>query len=142
MWRFYVAVGLVWVAFMPPLFTRGACSAELADESARVSLDAQKLEDPTSALGYWQARAVPVSILTPAQCRARKPRFLSRCGSGPLVYATVPVKNLVCRYYRDDEIKVLLQYDDVGRLAGLRTDMSPFRTFPIPFTQRYVDWGR
>jgi hypothetical protein len=68
---------------------------------------------------------VPVSLITLEQCRQVKPRFLSCCGSGPLVRAEVPVKNKACSLYRDDSIKVTLRYGERGRWEGLDTDMAP-----------------
>jgi hypothetical protein len=142
MWRFYAAVVLVWLALAPPLFTGGACSAEFDDENARLARDGNQLVSAESAKKYFQSRGVPVSLITLDRCRQVKPRFLSRCGSGPLVYAEVPVNNKICRFYRDDTIKVQLQYGERGRWAGLATDMAPFKSLPIPLTSKAIDWGR
>lgn len=142
MWRFYAAVVLVWVALAPPLFTGGACSAEFDAENQRLARDGRQLVNAESAKRYFQSRGVPVSLITLEQCRQVKPRFLSRCGSGPLVRAEVPVQSKVCSFYRDDAIKVTLRYGERGRWEGLDTDMAPFKSLPIPFTSKAIDWGR
>jgi hypothetical protein len=142
MWRFYAAVALVWAALAPPLFTDGACSAEFDAEDALLARDGHRLVNAESARSYFQSRGVPVSLITLDRCRQVKPRFLSRCGSGPLVYAKVPVKNKVCSFYRDDAITVQLRYNERGRLEGLDTNMAPFKSLPIPFTDKAIHWGR
>jgi hypothetical protein len=142
MWRFYALIGIVWLCLMPPLFTAGACTAQYAEVSARLSRDAARLGQSPSALAYWREQGVPVSAISPEQCRAAKPRFLARCGIGPLVYAEVPVANLICRIYRDEAVRVQLHYDERDWLIGMRADMKPYKSLPVPFTTRYVDWAR
>lgn len=142
MWRVYALIALVWVVLLPPFFTAGACTAQFDAESDRLKADAGKVRMADAALKYWAGRGVPVATLTADECRQAKPRFLSRCGSGTLVYVKVPVENQVCRVYRDSEIKIQLQYDENGRLAQLVTDMNPFKSFPIPFTGKSLDWAR
>ena len=142
MWRVYAAIVLAWVLLMPPLFTDGACTAEFNAEASRIEADVPRIRTYDAAMHYWAERHQPVAIVTQDDCRRAKPRFLSSCGSGPLVYAKVPVRNLVCRIYRDDEIKVQLHYDEHGRLARIATDMDPFKSLPIPFTNITVHWAR
>jgi hypothetical protein len=142
MWRFYAAVALVWLVLMPPLFTGGACTAEFDTEAERVSRDNSRLLTPESARDYFRSRDVPVSLLTSRECRDRKPRFLDRCGPGSLVYAKVPVKNTICSIYRDEDIKLLMQYDERGHLTRFNADMAPFKSLQIPLTTTLIHWGR
>jgi len=142
MWRVYAVIVVVWLALLPPLFTAGACTAQFDAESAKLQADAAKIRTVESALQYWASRSLPVATLSVDECRQAKPRFLSRCGSGPLVYVKVPVENQVCRVYRGSEIKVQLQYDEFGRLARMAIDMNPFKTFPIPFTSHAIHWAK
>src|SRR5215470_8490546 len=114
MWRVYAVIGLVWLALVPPFFTNGACTAEFEGEVTKLQADIARLRTATAAEQYWTSRAVPMATISAAQCRQAKPRFLAHCGSGPLVYARVPVKNQLCRLYRDSEVKVQLQYDERG----------------------------
>jgi hypothetical protein len=142
MWRFYVALALVWLGLAPPLFTDGACTAEFESHSARIAADRAAIRTPESAMNYWRSRLVPAALLTLDDCRRAKPRFLDHCGPGPLVYARVPVNNWVCRLYRDDEVRVQLHYDDLGRLLRVQTDMNPFKFVRVPYVNATVYWAR
>jgi len=142
MWRLYVVILLVWLALMPPWFTAGRCTAEFEAESARLQADMARIRKADAALAYWQARGVPFTTLSADDCRRVRPRWLDRCGLGPLVHAKVPVQDKVCKVYRDSEIRIQLQYDELGRLARMATDMNPFRSLPIPFTDVTLHWAR
>jgi hypothetical protein len=142
MWRIYAIIALVWVALLPPLFTGGSCTAQFEGESSRLQANIAQLRTVESAERYWAGWSLPVATLSVDQCGQSKPRFLSRCGSGPFIYIRVPVENQVCRLYRDSEIKIQLQYDELGRLSRMATDMNPFKSFPVPFTSIVVHWAR
>src|SRR5216117_1729692 len=86
--------------------------------------------------------ALPISVVSAEQCRRAKPRFVAACGSGVLVHVVVPVQNRICRFYRDDEIRVQLQYDDRNRLARMVTEMNPFRSLPLPWLGFALHWAR
>ena len=90
---------------MPPLFTGGACTAEFEAEAARLEADRVRLKTPSSASEYLRGLGVAHSVASVDDCRRAKPRWLQSCGGGPIVHAAVPVSNLVCRIYRDDEIR-------------------------------------
>lgn len=62
-----------------------------------------------------------------------KPRFLDRCGSGPLVVVEVPVSNWVRKAYRDDATRIQLHDDERHRLIRIVSDMKPFRYLPLPW---------
>lgn len=140
--KLIVGVGVVWVSLSPPLFTNGSCTAEFESETALLERDAGEMRSSAAADAYFTRRSVAHAIMSVDQCRSRKPRHLDRCGDGPLVIAKVPVKNLVCRLYRDDEIAVWLQYDARDRLVRQQVDMNPFRSLPIPFTSLVIHWAR
>ena len=140
--KILIPVAIAWIALMPPLFTDGACTAEFNQESARLEKDGKSLRSSVLADTYWRERSVAHVVLSVDQCRKAKPRFLARCGDGPLVVAKVPVKDTICRIYRDDEIRVVLQYDDRDRLSRLQVDMNPFKSLPIPFTGLMLHWAR
>jgi len=137
-----LVVGAAWIALSPPLFTGGACSAEFDQETRRLDQDPKALRTPAAARAYFSERSVPFSVITTEQCRKAKPRYLSRCGDGPLLVARVPVSNTICRIYRDDEIAVRLQYDDRDRLQRMVVDMSPFKSLPLPFGWGAIHWAR
>ena len=142
MWRVYVLIVIAWVVLLPPFFTAGACTAQFDAESDKLKSDASRIRTVEAALQYWASRSMPIATLSAEECHKAKPRFLSRCGSGPLVFVKVPVENQVCRVYRDSEIKVQLQYDEYGRLVRMATDMNPFKSFPVPFTSTVLHWAR
>lgn len=142
MWRFYLAVALIWLILLPPLFTDGACTAEFDVEAATIGTDGPRILTVDAARQYWASRHQPIAVLTRDDCRRVKPRFLAQCGAGTLVIAKVPVRNAVCRIYRDGDILVQLQYDDFGRLARVATDMAPFKSLHIPYTSISLHWAR
>src|SRR5258708_36657809 len=109
-------VGLGGLVLLPPLFTGGACTAA----------DQKSLATPALAQAYWSSRQVPISVVSAEQCRRGKPRFVEVCGSGVLVHAVVPVQNRICRFYRDDGIRVQLQYANRNPLAPRITRRNPF----------------
>ena len=142
MWRLAVLLALGWAAILPPLFTRGACTAEFEAESRRIDADRAGLPDPARAEDYWRKRAIAFYFVSNESCRRSRPRFVVECGGGPLIYARVPVRNEVCRVYRDDSILVQLQYDSRNRLARTQVDMAPFKSLPIPFMHTAIDWAK
>jgi hypothetical protein len=141
-WKFYALVAAIWIALMPPLFTEGACTAEYEAATKAVAAQGKRLNTSEGALQYWREQSVPVSLVTPEQCRQVKPRFSDRCGTGALVYATVPIQNVVCRVYRDDTIKIQLHYDEKDRLMRFRSDMKPYKSLPIPVAGVVIHWAR
>jgi hypothetical protein len=130
---FLVILALGWLAFLPPFFTHGACDAEFQQERAEVASNHAAFASVELARSYWQSKAVPVSVLSPDQCDHLTLKFLDTCGPGPLVYAAVPVKNRICRFYRDDSVTVQLGYDEHGQLQRVETDMKPSKSLTIPF---------
>ena len=142
MWKFVALLIVAWLVLMPPFFTEGACTAELTAESDRINADADTLTSSGVAVEYWRRRSIPQVLVSREQCLRVKPRFITECSDGPLVYAKVPVRNKICRIYRDDEIKVQLQFDDLDHLMRIRTEMSPYKSLPIPFTSKTIHWGR
>lgn len=142
MWKVFALVIVVWLSLMPPFFTEGACTGELKKESDRVNADAGRLTSSGVAVKYWRNRSVPLVLVSSDQCQRVKPRFVTYCGDGPLVFAKIPVKNKICRLYRDDEIRVQLQFDNLDHLTRITTEMSPYKSLPIPFTGKTIHWGR
>jgi hypothetical protein len=142
MWRLYSLIAIVWLALAPPLFTGGACTEEFEAITNQFLRQGRSLNSPDAALEHFRANGTPVSAITPERCRESKPRFMSRCGLGTTVYARVPVKNPICSFYRDSDIKVYLEYDDKGRPQRFNTDMAPYKSLPIPGTKKLIHWGR
>ena len=142
MLRIFAAVAIVWLALMPPFFTGGDCTRELDAETKRISEDRGRLGTPALGRDYWNDRAVSYSFLSDVQCRHARPGYIDSCSRGPLIIAHVPVKNAICRLYRDDEIRVQFYYDERERLERLQLDMNHYKSLPIPFVHKTIDWGR
>ena len=133
-------VAVIWLLLAPPLFTGGDCTKEFDAEQARVEREHAAIRGVKQAVAYWNARGVVPRVMTLDQCRRAKPRDLQSCPGGPIVQAAVPVKNLVCRIYRDDEIRVRFFYDERERMERVTVDMNPFHSLPLPgFT---IDWAK
>ena len=139
--KLLAGVAVVWAALMPPLFTNGACTAEYEAENARLEHERAAIKTPTAADAWYRSRNIPHALLSVDECRRRKPRNLASCGDGPLVIARVPVSNLVCRIYRDDEVAVMLQYDATDRLVRVESGMNPFKSLPLPWGGA-IHWAR
>ncbi|HEX4781654.1 MAG TPA: hypothetical protein VH301_12915 [Usitatibacter sp.] len=139
--KLVLGVAVVWLALAPPLFTDGACTAEYQAENARLEAGRDSIGTSVAADGWYSSRGVPHAVLSVDECRHRKPRNLPGCGEGITLVAKVPVTNLVCRIYRDDEIAVTLQYDARDRLARRYVEMNPFKSLPLPWGGA-LHWAR
>ena len=138
-----IACALAAAALMPPFFTRGACEAELDRVRSLLRGDQRFLGSPETAAAYfWRTATLPVHIVTAAACRRSKPSFVDSCGTGELLYVKVPVRNAVCRIYRDSDIGIRLQYDTNGRLDRVQSDMSPYRYIRLRWLGIYWSWGK
>ena len=139
---FLLILALGWLALMPPFFTHGACDAEFDQEATEVASNHETFRSPELARSYWESKAVSVSVLSADQCRHRILKFVDSCGSGLLVYAAVPVKNRICRLYRDESITVQFGYNEHGRLERVETDMKPFKSLKLPFIGKTLYWAK
>jgi hypothetical protein len=139
--KFLALVALIWLVLLPPLFTQGDCTREFDEEHARIERDRAKIRGAGPALQYWSERGIGARLVSVDNCRRAKPRDLQSCGSGPFVQASVPVRNIACKVYRDDEIRVRLFYDERDRLVQTAVEMKPFYSLPIPGFGS-VHWAR
>jgi hypothetical protein len=140
--KIIVVIVLVWLILMPPLFTDGACTAEFDQVSTQLQVHKKELATSASAQAFWGSRPVSMQVISASQCRVVRPRFVDDCGSGDLIYVEVPVKNRVCHYYRDSNIRVQLQYDRNGRLERELLEMNPFKYLALPWINKTFYWGR
>jgi hypothetical protein len=142
MLKFLAVLALAWLALMPPLFTGGDCTREFDAEAARIEADRAKMSTTPQAREYFAQRGAEQRFLSLEQCRRARLRFLGQCGPGSAIYASVPVKNVICRIYRDDAVTVQLHFSEKDRLARLQVDMAPYRTLPLPMLDTAVHWAR
>jgi hypothetical protein len=140
--RLFVVIALVWLAIMPPFFTDGACTAEFDAVARQIQDNKPSLASFTSAQAYWNSVHVPAQLITAAQCRVSRPRFVDSCGPGDLLIVVVPIQNKICHFYRDSDVRVQLEYDNHGRLRQLQADMKPFKFFSIPWLGFTLYWGK
>jgi hypothetical protein len=142
MWRVVVAVALFWAVILPPFFTQGACTAEFDAVARQIQDHRASFTESASARAYWNAVGVPVQVLTAAQCRTSRPRFIDSCARGDLLYLDVPIQNQICRVYRDSSVRVRFQYDERDRLRQFQADMKPFKVFSIPWLGITWYWAK
>lgn len=142
MWKFYLAVALVWLALMPPFFTNGACNAEFEAFSQKFRAEDPAFRKVKSAIDRLTAEGISHQVVTAEACRQVKPRFLDACPSGALIRAEVPVKNWVCSVYRDGNIRLTLVFNEKGWLEQFGGEMKPAKFFLIPVLEYRLYWGR
>ena len=142
MLRILAVLAIAWIVLLPPLFTAGECTREFERERARVEADRSRLGSVGQARQYWNARGVPYQVLGASQCQHARNAFITACPSGQLVLAGVPVRNVVCRLYRDDAVTVQLDYDSRDRLARIQSDMAPYKSLPLPALGFTLHWAR
>jgi hypothetical protein len=140
--KLLAVVAVTWLLLMPPLFTGGECTREFEAEAARIEADRASMTVAAQARDYFARRGAEQRFLSLQQCRLARLRFLGQCGPGATLYASVPVKNTVCRLYRDDAITVQLHFTEKERLARVQVDMAPYRTLPLPFLDTAIHWAR
>jgi hypothetical protein len=142
MLKLLALLAIVWAALLPPLFTDGACTREFDAEHARVEGDRARIGSLAQARHYWNEREVSYQVMTVDQCRRARAEVITTCGPGPLVFAYVPVRNLICRAYRDDSIQVQFHYDARDRLVRIQSDMAPYKSLPLPKLGFTLHWAR
>jgi hypothetical protein len=64
------------------------------------------------------------------------------CPGGPLLLVAVPVKNRVCRFYRDSSIRMQLGYNKLQQLVRMQTDMNPYHMLKLPMFAYELDWAK
>jgi hypothetical protein len=139
--KLYAVIALIWLALLPPLFTHGACTAEFDRAYTQVISNQNFFSTPEIALLRLRSEQWQASLLTPDACRHGRPRWVERCGYGPLVIAKRPVVNRICSLYRDDSIRAQLEFDEGNHLGRILIEMEPFKTLPLPFGWT-LHWAR
>ena len=136
-----VLVGLliigVLLAFVPPLLTRGRCTAEFnAVTNAYQGLRAE-FATLTQAQAYLRARALPYQLLPADRCDSIPTRDEAIvCPGGPVLLIALPVQEPVCRYYRDRTIRLQLGFNTKQQLVHLETNMRPYGILRL----RQIGW--
>jgi hypothetical protein len=130
------------IAVLPPFFTSGACTAEFDAASNEFERQRSELGNLTHAQAYLASRAIPYKVLTAERCASWPPRDVEVCPGGPLLLVALPVNNRICRYYRDESIRIQLGFNASLQLVRIQSDMSPFRMLKLPILGLEVDWAK
>jgi hypothetical protein len=136
------AVLLFWLIVLPPFFTGGACTAEFDSEVNRLAENQKSLVTLALAKAYWASRQVPVTELSAQQCHQTRLKSVGWCPPGALLYISLPVRNRICRFYRDSEIRIQLKYNERDVLIGKLIEMNPFKSSTLPGLGVTVNWAK
>ncbi|MBV9343367.1 MAG: hypothetical protein JOZ03_00070 [Gammaproteobacteria bacterium] len=133
---------VVLLAPLPPFFTNGACTAEFEQASSTFQQMRGEMRTLSAATDYLTAHHMPYATVTQERCEQAPPRDVEYCPGGPILVLSVPVRNVVCRYYRDATIRQQFGFNGHQQLVHLQTDMNPFRFRKLPFLDIELDWGK
>jgi hypothetical protein len=137
-----VFIILVLLLPIPPLFTAGACTAEFEQASGDFERLRGELLTVGTAVAYLSAHHMAYGTVSPERCELSPPRDVEVCPGGPILIVEVPVRNRVCRYYRDATIRQQLGFNRTEQLVRLQSDMNPFHFLKVPYLDIEVDWAR
>jgi hypothetical protein len=137
-----LVIGVLGAAWLPPVFTHGACTAEFDAVSNQLQAAKPEILTVEAARHYFAAHGMPYRLLTAAQCEAAPPADVDACPEGTLLVGAVPVANRVCRYYRDRTVRFQLGFNRLAQLVHIQTDMNPYRIFKLPIADLEIDLGK
>jgi len=140
---FVIALILGALAVMvPPFFTQGACTAEF--DAAGGVLEGLRPHFGTlsEAQSYLTSQSIPFRLVSAQRCESWPPRDVVVCPGGPILLFDQPVRNRVCRYYRDGTIRLQLGFNSSLQLVRLQTDMDPYRMIRLPLSGYELDWAK
>jgi len=137
-----LVTGVLGMAWPPPLFAHGACTAEFDAVSDQLQGAKPELLSLEAARRYLAMHGMPYQLLTAAQCEAAPPADVDACPDGALLVCAVPVANRVCRYYRDRTVRFQLRFNRLSQLVHIQTDMNPYRILKLPVADFEIDLGK
>jgi hypothetical protein len=129
---FYLVVIAGIAALIPPFFTHGTCTAEFDAVSDDVQRARPGLLTLSDAEHYLAQHGIGYQLLSAERCESAAPPDVVSCPGGPLLLGTVPVRNWVCRYYRDANVRVQLGFNSRSQLVIIQTDMNPYKILRLP----------
>lgn len=139
---FYLLVIAGIGAMLPPFFTRGACTAEFDAVSDSVQQARPGLLTLTDAEHYLAEHRIGYQLLSAERCETAAPPDVVSCPGGPLLLGAVPVKNAVCRFYRDANVRVQLGFNSRLQLVRIQTDMNPYKILRLPLVDGELDLAK
>ena len=132
-------VACVWLALLPPFFTHGKCGAEFAAATQEAHAARAALGTLEQAQAYLSAKALPYQLVTAERCDYWP--GVDACNGGPVLLVALPVKNRVCRYYRDGNVRLQLGFNSLQQLVRLQTDMKPPHVLKVPLLNVELYWA-
>jgi hypothetical protein len=129
-------------AMLPPFFTHGACTAEFDSASSALEGLRSRITTLAQAQTYFTSQAVPFRLLSAQRCESAPPRDVEVCPGGPILLMAEPVKDSVCRYYRDDSIRLQMGFNSSLQLVRIQSDMNPYRILRLPIAGYELDWAK
>jgi hypothetical protein len=130
---FWGLVVLAVAAALPPFFTHGACTQEFDAAGSLLEQARPELLRLTGAQQFLIAHGLGYRLISAERCESAPPREVESCPGGALLLGIVPVRNPICRYYRDNNVHFQLGFNTREQLVRIQTDMNPYRRLPIPF---------
>jgi len=137
-----VVAAVAALAWMPPLFTGGACTAEFDALSNQLQQSRAQILTLSAAESYLAAQGVHYQSLTDQQCEASTLSDIVSCPGGTLIIGSVPVRNRICHYYRDASVRFQLGFNHFSQLVRIQTDMNPYHKLKLPLLDYEVDLGK
>ena len=136
-----LAITGVIALMLPPFFTDGACTSEF--EAADAAALRMRPDVGTVALlgSYLNAHAMSYRVVPPERCESWSRNDDVGCSGGPVFLIFIPVQNKVCRYYRDDSIRIQLGFNSSKQLTRIQTDMKPFKYLKLPLGHE-IAWAK
>jgi hypothetical protein len=120
------------LAWLPPMFTHGACTAEFDALGEMLQRARPDLLTLARAQQYLNAHGVLFQVMTAERCESAPPPDVLSCPEGGLVLGAVPVRNRICRFYRDGNVRFQLGFNHFSQLMRIQTDMNPYQMLKLP----------
>jgi hypothetical protein len=128
-----IVIAAALVAWLPPIFTHGACTAEFDAVAELLEHGRPQLLTLPAAQRYLDAHTLAYRVISAERCESAPPlRDVETCPGGPLLLGAVPVKDRICRYYRDGTVRFQLGFNSHSQLIRIQTDMNPYRILRLP----------
>ncbi len=131
------------LSLVPPFLTGGSCTAEFNGVTDFYQGVRGELATLAQAQDYLRAAALPYRVVSPERCDSFPTRDeVIVCPGGPVLVIALPVKDWVCRYYRDPTIRLQLGFNARRQLVHLQTDMHPYGIVRLKPSRFELYWAR
>ncbi len=120
-------------ALLPPFFTGGACTQEFDAAGALLHDARPQLLTLSAAQRFLTSHGLGYRLVSAELCESRPLRDVESCPGGPLLLGIVPVRNPICRYYRDNNVRFQLGFNNHEQLVKIQVDMTPYGRILIPY---------